>query len=83
MASKPSVGGIVHNTDESRGDRSHIQPVRSQNLPSRCKDSGDVEAQAGQHSIRMFMKDYHNWSQWIRVDAASEAHTTATLKKSN
>jgi hypothetical protein len=42
-----------------------------------------LKLKPGQHSIRMFMKDYNNWSQWITVEAGSEAHITATLKMSN
>jgi S1-C subfamily serine protease len=37
----------------------------------------------GRHYVRMFVKDYKNWSQQITVEAGSEAHFTATLAKSN
>jgi hypothetical protein len=36
----------------------------------------------GRHSIRMFMNDYHNWSQWITVEAGPDVHIAATLEKS-
>ncbi len=37
----------------------------------------------GQHFIRLFMKDYKNWSQQIAIAAGSEVKLTATLEKSN
>jgi hypothetical protein len=37
----------------------------------------------GQHYVRLFMKDYRNWSQQIMVVAGSELKLTATLEKSN
>jgi PEGA domain len=37
----------------------------------------------GQHSIRIFMKGYKNWSQWITVDPKSEAQLTAALVKAD
>ncbi len=36
----------------------------------------------GRHSIRMFMNDYHNWSQWITIEAGADVHITAALEKS-
>jgi hypothetical protein len=47
------------------------------------KTPATLKLKPGQHSIRMFMKDYNNWSQWIAVEAGSEARIAATLKKSN
>lgn len=37
----------------------------------------------GPHYVRMFMKDYKNWSQQITVAAGSEVKLEATLEKSN
>jgi hypothetical protein len=47
------------------------------------KTPATLKLKPGQHSIRMFMNDYNNWSQWITVEPGSETHITATLKKSN
>jgi hypothetical protein len=35
----------------------------------------------GQHSIRIFMNGYKNWSQWITVEPGSEVQLTAALVK--
>jgi serine protease Do len=37
----------------------------------------------GKHFIRVFAKDYRNWSQQITVEAGAESRLTATLEKSN
>jgi hypothetical protein len=37
----------------------------------------------GQHSIRIFMKGYKNWSQWITVEPKSEAQLTAALVRAD
>ena len=37
----------------------------------------------GQHSLRMFAKDYKNWSQQIMVVRGSELKLTAKMEKSN
>jgi hypothetical protein len=47
------------------------------------KTPATLKLKPGQHSIRIFMEDCNNWSQWITVEAGSEAHITAPLKKSH
>jgi S1-C subfamily serine protease len=42
-----------------------------------------LRLRAGQHYLRMFTKDYKNWSREVQVEAGSEAHLTITLEKSN
>lgn len=37
----------------------------------------------GKHFIRVFAKDYKNWSQEVAVEAGAESRLTATLEKSN
>ena len=42
-----------------------------------------LDLSPGQHYVRLFMKDYRNWSQQIMVVAGSELKLTAALEKSN
>jgi hypothetical protein len=37
----------------------------------------------GQHSIRIFMEGYKNWSRWVTVEPGSETHLSAALEKSD
>lgn len=40
-----------------------------------------LKLKPGKHAIRMFMNNYHNWSQWITIDAGADVQVTATLEK--
>jgi hypothetical protein len=42
-----------------------------------------LNLKAGQHYVRMFEKDYKNWSQQVTVAAGSQANVAATLEKPN
>jgi hypothetical protein len=42
-----------------------------------------LKLKPGKHGFRMFMNHYHNWSQWIPVEAGSDVNITATLEKSD
>jgi hypothetical protein len=47
-----------------------------------AKSPTTLNLKPGQHYIRMFMKDYKNWSQQITVVAGSELKVAAKLEKS-
>jgi hypothetical protein len=43
-----------------------------------------LQLKPGKHAVRMFMNDYHHWSQSITVElGAEEHHIAATLQRSN
>jgi hypothetical protein len=69
--------GIVFLTSEPSGAEVYVDNSLVGKAPV------TLNLKPGQHYIRVFMNDYQNWSQLVTVEAGSEAHLTATLKKSN
>jgi hypothetical protein len=47
------------------------------------KTPATLRLKPGQHNIRMFMKDYKNWSQLATVQAGSEVHLAPALEKAD
>jgi hypothetical protein len=69
--------GTMSLTSNPDGAEINVDDSFAGNAPTTLK------LRPGQHAIRVFMKDYNNWSQWITVEAGSQALITATLTKSN
>ena len=73
----PEINGTIFLTSNPSGAEIYVDDSFVAKSPT------TLNLKPGQHYIRMFMKDYKNWSRQVTVGSGSEASLTATLEKSN
>jgi S1-C subfamily serine protease len=75
--SSPDTNGTIFMTSNPNGAEIYVDDSFVAKSPT------TLNLKPGLHYIRMFMKDYKNWSRQVTVGSGSEASITATLEKSN
>ena len=71
------ASGTIYVISSPRGAEVYVDDAFKGNTPV------TLDVKPGQHSIRLFAKDYQNWWKPVTIVSGSEVNLTATLVKAN